>query len=90
MGKPIRAVVRRPHFNHRTEPEKAAQDVGTAGETIGRFVERELKGVGRTLSEADKRIREGKVGDMDHPGITMGASAASSSASPALQDPMHR
>jgi hypothetical protein len=43
--------------------EKGVQDVGTAGQTIGRFVERQIKGVGETLSDADKRIREGKVVD---------------------------
>ncbi|MET4373277.1 hypothetical protein ABIA99_005999 [Bradyrhizobium sp. LB12.1] len=43
--------------------EQAVHDVGTAGETIGRFVERELKGLGQTVSDADKRIREGKIVD---------------------------
>jgi phage-related protein len=43
--------------------EKGTQDLGTAGETIGRFVEHELKGIGKTLSDADKRIREGKFVD---------------------------
>jgi hypothetical protein len=43
--------------------EKGTQDFGTAGETIGRFVEHELKGIGKTLSDADKRIREGKFVD---------------------------
>lgn len=43
--------------------EKGTQDVGTAGETIGRFVERQIKGVGKSLSDADKRLREGKIVD---------------------------
>jgi hypothetical protein len=43
--------------------EKAGQDVGTAGVAIARFVERELKGVGESLSAAEKRIREGKFVD---------------------------
>jgi hypothetical protein len=43
--------------------EKAVQDVGAAGQTIGRFVERELRGVGDSLSNFERRIRDGKVVD---------------------------
>ncbi|GAA0575867.1 hypothetical protein GCM10009416_13220 [Craurococcus roseus] len=54
--------------------EKAGQDVGwnvdkgfrdtvDAGKAVGRYVERTLKGYGDTLSDAERRIREGKVVD---------------------------
>jgi hypothetical protein len=43
--------------------EKAVQDGGTAVEAIGQFVEHELKGVGQTLNDAEKRVREGKIVD---------------------------
>jgi hypothetical protein len=43
--------------------EKAMQDLGTAAETIGQFVDHQWKGVGQTLSDAEKRAREGKIVD---------------------------
>src|SRR5262249_24443588 len=43
--------------------EKAGQDVVTAGRAIGKFIERQLKGYGDTLSDAEQRVREGKVVD---------------------------
>ena len=43
--------------------EKAAQDTGVAAATVVRFAGRELQGVGTTLTDAAKRVREGKIVD---------------------------
>jgi hypothetical protein len=42
---------------------KAANDIVDAAQAVGRFAERELQGQGDILSDAERRIREGKVAD---------------------------
>jgi hypothetical protein len=43
--------------------EKAGQDLHAAGRAIGRYAERQLRGWGDTLSDAERRVREGKIVD---------------------------
>jgi hypothetical protein len=43
--------------------EKAGQDTVDAGRAIGKFVERQVNGIGHSLSDAEVRLREGKVVD---------------------------
>lgn len=43
--------------------EKGGQDLGRAGQTVIKFAAREVKDTGKTLADADKRIREGKFID---------------------------
>lgn len=43
--------------------EKAVQDTGKAGETVYKFGVREISGIGSSVRDADKRLREGKVID---------------------------
>jgi hypothetical protein len=42
---------------------KSANDLIDAGKAIGRFVDRQVKGYRDSLSDAEKRVREGKVVD---------------------------
>ena len=41
--------------------EKAGQDVVVAGRAIGEFVQNQIRGYGDSLSDAEKRVREGKI-----------------------------
>jgi hypothetical protein len=43
--------------------EKAVQDTGKAGETVYKFGIRQIEGIGESVRDADKRLREGKVVD---------------------------
>jgi hypothetical protein len=43
--------------------EKAVQDTGKAGETVYKFGVREIEGIGASVKDADKRLKEGKVVD---------------------------
>ena len=43
--------------------EKAVQDTGKAGETVYTFGVREIQGIGDSVSDADKRLKEGKFVD---------------------------
>lgn len=43
--------------------DKGVADTLDAGKAIGRYLERTVAGVGETISEADKRIRDGKIVD---------------------------
>lgn len=43
--------------------EKAVQDTGTAGETVYKFGVREIQSIGKMASDADKRLKEGKIVD---------------------------
>jgi hypothetical protein len=43
--------------------EKAVQDTGKAGETVYTFGLREIRGIGDSVTDADKRLREGKFVD---------------------------
>ena len=43
--------------------EKAVQDTGKAGETVYTFGVREIQGIGDSVRDADKRLKEGKFVD---------------------------
>ncbi len=43
--------------------EKAVQDTGKAGETVYKFGVRQIEGIGDSVRDADKRLREGKIVD---------------------------
>ncbi|WP_156928897.1 hypothetical protein [Bradyrhizobium sp. th.b2] len=43
--------------------EKAVQDTGKAGETVYKFGVREIEGIGQMVSDADRRLKEGKIVD---------------------------
>ena len=43
--------------------EKAVQDTGKAGETVYTFGVREIQGIGDSVKDADKRVKEGKFVD---------------------------
>jgi len=42
---------------------KSANDLVDAGKAIGRFIDRQAKGYGKALNDAEQRVREGKVVD---------------------------
>jgi hypothetical protein len=43
--------------------EKAVQDTGKAGETVYKFGVRQIEGIGASVRDADKRLKEGKFVD---------------------------
>jgi hypothetical protein len=43
--------------------EKAVQDTGKAGETVYKFGVRQIEGIGASIRDADKRLKEGKFVD---------------------------
>jgi vacuolar-type H+-ATPase subunit H len=43
--------------------EKAVQDTGKAGETVYKFGVREIEDIGQMVSDADRRLKEGKIVD---------------------------
>src|SRR5215471_13635624 len=45
------------------ETNRGLKNLGDAGKAIEHFVENEIHGIGQSLSDAEKRIREGKVVD---------------------------
>ena len=45
------------------ESNRGLKNLGDAGKAIERFVENEIHGIGDTISDAEKRVREGKVVD---------------------------
>lgn len=62
-GTDTREAVAKAGTDTRVAVVKGAEDLGTAGATIARYVERQLKGFGQTVRDADKRVREGKIVD---------------------------
>ena len=50
-------------FDIIAESERTGKNVEEAGQAIGKFVEHRAQGVGETLSDAERRLREGKVVD---------------------------
>lgn len=62
-GTDTRVAVAKAGTDTRAATVQAIQDVGTAGATIGKFVEREIKGLGKDVSDAAKRVQEGKIID---------------------------
>lgn len=45
------------------ETEKTGQNIGDLVQAVGGFIENEIKAFGKNLSEAEKRVREGKMID---------------------------
>jgi len=45
------------------ETNRGLKNLGDAGKAIERFVENEIHGIGNSISDAEKRVREGKVVD---------------------------
>ncbi len=62
-GQDVDATLRKAGEDIDATLRKAGKDVNDAAIAIGHFLEREAQGVGDTLSDAEKRVREGKFID---------------------------
>lgn len=62
-GTDTREAIAKAGTDTRVATAKGVQDLGTAGAAIGRFVERQLKGLDKDVRDADRRVREGKIVD---------------------------
>jgi hypothetical protein len=68
------------------ETNRGIKNIGDAGQAVEHFVEHEIHGVGKSLSDAEKRIREGKVVDAFWHFATDPAKNAEENAAQAMQE----